>query len=53
MKEKVWRMPQWIGFLIILAIIFLGTTLTAFSPLYANGHYQCDYPYLYLTFLAS
>jgi hypothetical protein len=37
MAERLLKLPQWIGFLIILTILSLGTTLTAFSPLYANG----------------
>ncbi|NOU67211.1 hypothetical protein GC096_24505 [Paenibacillus sp. LMG 31461] len=37
MTERLMRLPKWIGFLIILTILSLGTILTAFSPLYANG----------------
>ncbi|OAS21072.1 hypothetical protein [Paenibacillus oryzisoli] len=37
MTDRLLKFPQWIGFLIILTILSFGTTLTAFSPLYANG----------------
>ncbi|OCT11850.1 hypothetical protein A8709_28705 [Paenibacillus pectinilyticus] len=53
MTERLRKLPQWIGFLIILTILSLGTTLTAFSPLYANGLINIVIPICILIFLRA
>ncbi|MDR6548821.1 DUF5692 family protein [Paenibacillus qinlingensis] len=53
MAQKLLKIPQWIGFLLILAIISLGTTLTAFSPVFANGIINVIIPIGILIFLRA
>lgn len=53
MTSKLLRTPQWIGFLVILAFLCLGTTITAFSPLYANGIINVVIPIGILIFLRA
>lgn len=53
MENKLVRIPQWAGIIIILALITSGASLTIISPLYANGLINVIIPILILTFFKS
>lgn len=53
MDKKLSKIPQWLGFILLLSFITAGATLTIFSPLYANGIINVLIPILILIFFKS
>jgi len=53
MLQNLLKLPQWLGFVLILGFITLGSTLTVYSPLYANGLINVVIPILILIFFKS